>query len=201
MNHFRTLTLAIGLAALLPCFSQAAPVTFSGDFNASNFPAALTPDPFQGSWSFDFDLSELDPAGGVQRFIDIPLTFFEPVTVGSTLYDETNSFSAITFIPSDNSFLVSLYGEPIGPSTGLTDIVDDFSVTYATDGGIPSISSIGSVSSAIMTNQGVNTNLSQATASDVSGSFTVIPEPSSLALLGIGGLAVIVGLRRTRQVH
>ncbi len=191
MTHFRTLTLAFCLATLLPCFSQAAPVTFMGDFDASNFSGDVTPDPFQGSWSFDFDLSELDPAGGLQFFTDIPLTSFAPVTVGSTMFDLSNTSANIDFNSNINTIVVSI-ADP--DASRISSDTDDFLVEYISSEGIPGISSEISLNSVVLTNQGV-VGLSQA--QDLSGSLTIVPEPSSLALLGMGGLAVTLCLRRS----
>ena len=102
---------SLSVAALTLGLSQSATastLTFIGDFELSGISIpGTTPDPFSGSWSFEFDESQLD---GKLQIFSIPLTdlTLTPNVVGATTFDLSNTSGRLIFNPSFSSVLGGL---------------------------------------------------------------------------------------------
>lgn len=166
-------------AMLLPLFvvvhsADAALLFISGNFQSGTFDRTVNPDPFIGSWSFQFDDSVV-VGSGLETFHDLSMLSFSVTggVVGATAFDASNTLGSVAFL--DGSLTgVQINGQPNGEN--VVSNTDDFRVVYPTP--------TGGVSTILVSNVGV---AGIATASGNSGSFSSaqgVPEPGSWLLLG-----------------
>lgn len=185
---------AFALLLSFPTQANATNLIFSGSFSSSGIPSEFdtTPDPFSGTWEFEFDDSQI--TGGFQ-FFQVPLTqlTLTPDVIGSTTFDLSNTIGVLLY----NGELIDLQieGFPFGGQSGDND---DFNVRYD-----PATGLLVSSSPIEISNAGDNTNL-DVPPENVSGSFTVseaptaqVPEPTSvLGLLAVGSITALTRKRK-----
>lgn len=190
---------AFALLLGVPTQANATNLIFSGSFSSSGIPAEFdtTPDPFSGTWEFEFDDSQVSGGGGTQRF-EVPLTqlTLTPDVIGSTTFDLSNTAATLIYNNSFGGLLaVEIDGFPFGGQSGDND---DFSVGYnPTTGLLDDFVGIG-ISNANDNTPGI------IRPDNVSGSFTVsevsatqVPEPTSiLGLLAVGSLTALTRKRK-----
>jgi hypothetical protein len=169
--------------------ANAAPVIYTGDFDASDIPNSppISPGSLSGTWTSEvFDPTSVAP--GFSGLVELQLTQLSltPSTIGSTVFDTSNTRAYLVY-NSGNFNTLALAGTPNGADI-LNNGPDDFAILYSAATG-QTLSGAGV--------QIVNDGLNVVFDGNATGSFTVIPEPTTLALLGLGGLAM---LRRRRVV-
>jgi hypothetical protein len=181
----RILTLCFGVLFAIAGVSknQAAVVTFSGDFLVASFPSpsiTITPQPFQGTWSFNFDESLVN-GSGLEIFFPTMMSFSSLDPVGSTVFNSSNTLAEVVYVGGELQGIL-IGGVPLG--LAIDNAYDDFQVAYHQNGGI---------NTALASNANSNGVLS---GSGLSGSFvTAIPEPTGFAFL-LTGLVVVASRRR-----
>lgn len=169
LRNISIMSLALGVMCLANP-SQAKLATYSGWFEASGFPGGAVPDPFNGSFSFEFDDSVLSGVG-YEFFLPLPLITLNlsPDVVGSTQFTTANTGVKIDFQDGQLDTLV-LGGSPSGVSS-ISQHTDDFNVRF--------LASTGEVAFFHLANQSVDFIRVPST---FAGGFTVsvVPEPSTL---------------------
>jgi hypothetical protein len=184
---------ALSAVALFGQNASANVVQISGNFESSGYVDTFTGGTFDGSFSFDADLSSLTGTG-TEIIAPVPGTLSFSLTPG--VLDGQNldaSFveAGMIFDGGDLSF-VSLHGSPNDFSVIELDGLADFSVVFQ----FPAPSFSVPASSNIVGVQATNTTEDLEGAGlfgsgTVTGELTIVPEPGSLALLGLGGLALL----------
>ena len=203
MKFTNTLLCTIAALSAVALASQSATanvVQVSGTFESSGYVDTFTGGTFDGSFSFDADLSTLTGLG-TEIIAPVPgsLSFsLTPSMLDGQNLDASFVEAGMIFDGGDLSF-VSLHGSPNDFSVIELDPFPDFSVVFQFPDpsfSVPASSNILGVQTTNTTNDLEGAGLfGSGTAT---GEMTiVIPEPTSLALLGLGGLAM---LRRRRGV-
>jgi len=193
-------SLAASLVAFGMCSGSAngAVLQFSGDFNTTYSPGGPQHQgvtQFQGTWSFVFDDSQVNAsAGGFQEFTigiveflssDSSVTWVAPVAEARLTYE----MSAGTVGLSD----LTIAGAPGGARFILTD-QDDYDLEYSAAGDLGEYVLSGSLEEGVISSFFPGSQASENTSTG-SYNITIVPEPSSVMLLGAGALGLL-GTRR-----
>jgi hypothetical protein len=203
MNYFQKIFILTAslLAAVGISHTASSQVIVSGNFESSGFVDTFTGGTFEGSFSFQADLDSLTGTG--PEFIDPlagTLSFsLTPNTLDGQALDMSFVEASMIFDGGDLSF-VSLHGSPSGESVIEINSVADFAVVYQFPDpsfSVPASSNIVGVQAANTSNDLEGAGLFGSGAATGTMSITLIPEPSALGLLGLGGLALLL-LRRRR---
>lgn len=183
---------ALSAVALVGQTASASVVQISANFESSGYVDTFTGGTFDGSFSFDADLSSLT-GSGTEIIAPIPGTLsftLTPNTLDGQTLDASFVEAGMIFDGGDLSF-VSLHGSPNGLSLIELDPEPDFAVVFQ----FPDPSFSVPTSSTLVGIQASNSGTDLETAGFFSGGpatgeLTIIPEPSSVALLALAGLAL-----------
>jgi hypothetical protein len=177
MNN-KFLAFALGFVAFtLTENCAAALISYSGSWTSSNYSAATSPDPFSGSFSFQFD--DVLYTGGDATFDDIGLSSLalNPSTIGATAYGVANARGWLVYVGGSlvRVGIGGLNSLGLGANVISAD-TDDFLISFFADGQLADIT---------VANSGV-LDLSSPGTKSATLETVRVPEPLTATLLGIG---------------
>lgn len=187
----RIIALAASLAAGR---ADAGLMTYTGTFNVT-YDAPGLPSNVVGTFTFDFD-EDLATGPGAQGF-GPTLTSLTPIQIGATAFDITNTGLALNYDDGvfRNAILGGLDNKPGGGISVIYGDVDDFYFVFdgssqldgATLGDSPAYAVASGLGRGVAPSTGMITGVPTAT----------VPEPSTIAGLGLGIVGAIgYGLRQ-----
>lgn len=188
-NHTRTaLALAAVNAIALAGDAAAAPtlyaVAFDVVFASDESPTIFDGLPVQVEAQFEFDPSVLDP-DETQEFTPLPVTSFSSSLnpIGATTFDTTNVVVQIVNVDGDMSLAIG------GIENGTSGIgTEDFIFVLENPFDLNGSGSTPTFRHADIVLANGDKGTTDLPGGNGTATFEVVPEPSSLALLGLGGL-------------
>lgn len=201
----RQMSLAIcATLSLAVTASAATTIQFDGKVEGATF-AGYTPNSLADlTFSIILDVPDVTASG---NFNPIPLDSFSGVTIGTTVYDTTNTLASVNVFGGFLQVVVS--GVP--NATTLRGGTDDFVLRYTLTNTSPTLSSLenalpqGNDLSLVIAQLSNSDQTSAIAGTSLSGSVRVtqlnvapVPLPASFAL-GLAGMAVLFGVSRRRR--